>query len=192
MSLLTSEGKHVMIKNDDMTAGKTISLANEFLLVLLTKAHMRPQSLLGAEVPPKKKLYHQKVHPNPDDDSGLNPGAFCTVCRQLNNPRVYVPFMKKRSSLPGWLCFSSQGLQAPLQTRLEWNEQSLSWQDLFTGSLQAWVLKRKEFPPGKFSVKQLSFLGSNKGYINLGKWVRVYGECTLLASTKVLEMLHLH
>lgn len=41
-------------------------------------------------------------------------------------------------------------------------------------------------------MKQLSFIGGSKGYINLREWVRgLGGEHTLLACTTVLEMLHL-
>lgn len=50
--------------------------------------------------------------------------------------------------------------------------------------------------PGRnrgFSVKQLSFIRVNMGYINLVDWVEDFqGECTLLPGTYVLGMTHLH
>lgn len=47
---------------------------------------------------------------------------------------------------------------------------------------------------GGYSVKhQLSLLGGNKSYIDLGMWMGVFqDECTLLAGADMLGMLYLH
>jgi hypothetical protein len=44
------------------------------------------------------------------------------------------------------------------------------------------VQERQPSPEIVFSETALSFIGSNKGYVDLGDWVEGFlGECTLLA-----------
>lgn len=54
-------------------------------------------------------------------------------------------------------------------------------------------MQEKRHCPDRVFSDTVLFIGSNMGNINLEGWVGAWGggECTLLAGTKVLGMLHL-
>lgn len=72
------------------------------------------------------------------------------------------------------VCFCPQGSQAPLHTGLE--REQLSRGGWVTQDLCPNECRRNRLLQRWFSVKQLSFPGDNKGYINRGEWGRVWGE----------------
>lgn len=81
---------------------------------------------------------------------------------------------------------------SPLGAGPEWKEGSLT---IWVGSQELGSFEcgcGRVFSKKGFIVTAF-FIVSNEGYINFGEWVGGFpGECSLLVSTEVLEILHLH